>query len=439
MEYKPYSLNNIESIPGISALSPKQIDDMKILGKIFPFKTNNYVAEQLINWENVPDDPMFTLTFPRKGMLSPDWYEKIAGLENKGETEDEINRIITEIRLEMNPHPAGQIEHNVPILGEEKLYGMQHKYKETILFFPSQGQTCHAYCTFCFRWPQFIGMDELKFATNETDLLLRYITEHPEITDVLFTGGDPLVMKAGLLSGYIEPLLETGINTIRIGTRVLTYWPYRFLTDDDAGELLALFKKIRKSGKHLAFMAQFNHPVELRTDAVRQAITNILETGAIIRTQSPLIRNINDSPDIWAELWKQQVSLNCFPYYMFVCRNTGAQHFFSVPLVQAWDIFKKAYQSVSGISRTARGPVMSCLPGKIQVLGPADVRSEKVLVCRMIQGRDPDWADRIFFAEYDEKAIWYTDLKPAFNDEKFFFQDKLEEILLPDEFESDYE
>ena len=82
---------------------------------------------------------------------------------------------------------------------------------------------------------------------------------------------------------------------------------------------------------------------------------------------------------------------------------------------------------------------MSCLPGKVQILGVADVKEEQVMVFRMIQGRNPDWAARPFFAKFDESAIWYTDLKPAFEEEKFFFTDELNEILSPAEIESDFE
>jgi hypothetical protein len=136
---------------------------------------------------------------------------------------------------------------------------------------------------------------------------------------------------------------------------------------------------------------------------------------------------------------RKQVKLGLIPYYMFVARNTGAQHYFSIPLVDAWKIFREAYQSVSGICRTVRGPSMSCLPGKVQILGVSEIKGEKVMVFRMIQGRNPDWAARPFFAEYDETAIWYTDLKPAFGEEKFFFTDELNQIISPHVFEEDYE
>ncbi|HJX03375.1 MAG TPA: lysine 2,3-aminomutase, partial [Dehalococcoidia bacterium] len=270
----------------------------------------------------------------------------------------------------------------------------------------------------------------------EAELLASYIAQHPEVTDVLFTGGDPIVMKARLLSVYIEPLLSkklAHLRNIRIGTKSLSYWPYRFLTDSDSSEVLKLFKEIKNSGRHLAIMAHFNHPVELEGEAVKSAIDRIQQTGAVIRTQSPLLRHINDSPEIWAELLRREVALNCIPYYMFIARNTGAQHYFSIPLVKAWQIFRDAYQMVSGICRTIRGPSMSCLPGKVQILGVTEIRGEKVLAFRMIQGRNPDWVARPFFANYDEKANWYTDLKPAFGEDRFFFTDELDRMLTADE------
>ncbi|MDT3695468.1 MAG: lysine 2,3-aminomutase [Ignavibacterium sp.] len=442
MKYSSYMLHNFRNIPQLKHVSPGIINAIEIVGSVLPFKTNNYVIENLIDWSNIPDDPMFILTFPQYDMLIPEHFEKMKSVINNGADKPRIKEAANEIRRQLNPQPAGQLEYNVPMIEGEKLYGMQHKYRETVLFFPSQGQTCHAYCTFCFRWPQFVGMEDLKFASKEAELLVKYVKKHKEVTDVLFTGGDPMIMRTKHLETYIRPLLEANIahlRNIRIGSKALAYWPYRFLTDDDADDLLRLFEDVNKAGKHLAYMAHFNHPAELEGKAVENAISKILTTGAVIRTQSPVLKNINDNPKLWAEMWKKQVKLGCIPYYMFVARNTGAQHYFSIPLVDAWNIFRKAYQSVSGICRNVRGPSMSCLPGKVQLLGVTDVKGENVMVFRMIQGRNPDWAARPFLAKYDEDAIWYTDLQPAFGEEKFYFTDELNQILKPEEIEFELE
>ena len=423
-----YTLNNFRSLPQIQKLSEEQKFEMEVVGNVLPFKANNYVVEQLIDWNNIPNDPTFVLTFPQKEMLKPKHFEKMATFLKKDPEKKEINEVANEIRLELNPHPAGQLELNVPMLKDgTKLYGMQHKYKETCLFFPSQSQTCHAYCSFCFRWPQFVGMDEMKFAMKEGEQLVQYLREHSEISDVLFTGGDPMIMKAKLFKTYINTLLEADIpnlKTIRIGTKALAYWPYKFLTDDDAEQTLGTFEKVTNKGLHLAIMAHYNHHIELSTDANTVAIKRVRETGAQIRTQSPLLAHINDDADMWAEMWKQQVRLGCIPYYMFVVRDTGAQHYFGISLVKAHEIFRKAYNQVSGLGRTVRGPSMSATPGKVQVDGIAKINGKKVIVLKFLQGRNPDWVSKPFFAEYDENAIWLDDLKPAF-DEKFFFEDEL--------------
>ena len=424
---KTYTLSNFRELPQIKKMSEEKKIEMEVVGNVLPFKTNNYVVEQLIDWNDIPNDPMFVLTFPQKEMLLSNHYDQMESTLKKTTDKKEIQEVANQIRLQLNPHPAGQMELNVPTLKDgTKLYGMQHKYKETCLFFPSQSQTCHAYCTFCFRWPQFVGMDEMKFAMREGEQLVQYLTEHPEISDVLFTGGDPMIMKAKMFSTYIDVLLEANLpnlKTIRIGTKALSYWPYKFLIDDDADQTLDIFERVTNKGLHLALMAHFNHVTELKTGSVKAAIKRVRETGAQIRTQSPLLAHINEDADMWAEMWRQQVQLGCIPYYMFVVRDTGAQHYFGISLVKAHEIFRNAYKQVSGLGRTVRGPSMSATPGKVQVDGVATIKGKKVIILRFLQGRNPDWVGKPFCAEYDEKAIWLDDLKPAF-EEKFFFEDE---------------
>jgi len=423
IKYRNYILRNHHDLLQLNALSEEEREAIRVVGQILPFKSNNYVVEELIDWNNVPNDPIFTLTFPRREMLSKKHYTEVKKSLDEND-EAGLKKKVFDIRMKLNPNPAGQA-HNVPTIDGVKLHGMQHKYRETVLFFPSQGQTCHAYCTFCFRWPQFTGMNELKFAMKEAELLHIYLKKHTMVTDVLFTGGDPLTAKASIMAAYIEPLLTkeyAHIQHIRIGSKTLAYWPYRFLTDKDADDMLRLFEKVKKAGKHLAFQAHFNHPVELSTDAVKQAVERIQNTGAHIRTQSPLLRHINDDPRIWATMWKEQVALGLIPYYMFIARDTGSKSFFDVPLEKAWNIFRKAYHSVSGLCRTVRGPSMSAHPGKIQILGVTEVRGEKVFVLRFLQCRNPNLVDIPFFAKYDKNATWFDELEPAFDEKAFFFQ-----------------
>ena len=417
-------------------MTAREISEIETVSRVLPFKTNNYVVDELIDWEQYRTDPMYLLNFPQKAMLGDEYFDRVTSLMERGAGRQDFLDEVDEIRVELNPHPAGQIEYNIPELDGEKLPGIQHKYRETILFFPSQGQTCHAFCTFCFRWPQFSGMQNLRFGMKETDRLIEYIRRDERITDVLITGGDPMVMNAKLLSGYIDALLEAGIphlRNIRIGSKTLAFWPYRYLTDPDAAAILHLFRKITDSGIHLAFMAHFSHPSELGTVAVQEAAGRIRETGALIRTQSPVLGHINNNSDTWAVMWKKQVELGMVPYYMFVTRNTGTGEFFSVPLSETWRIFRNAYKKVSGIARTVRGPSMSANPGKVQIVGVMEIESEPVFVLVFLQARNPDWVGRPFLAGYDPGASWLSDLKPAFGEKEFFYSAEFRRMMKVEE------
>ncbi len=429
---KFYGLKDIENIPQLKSLSEDERFAIKVVSNVLPFRANNYVVENLIDWNNIPDDPRLGLTFPQRGMISKNHFDRMADVLKKNSSQNEINATAYEIRMELNPHPAGQMTINVPSVDDNPIPGVQHKYRETCLIFPSAGQTCHTYCTFCFRWAQFVGMNGMKLATDESKRFQKYIRDHKEITDILVTGGDPMIMSAKNLSTYLKPFLKPEfdhIKTIRIGTKAAAYWPYKFVTDKDADDTLRLFEKIVKAGKHLAVMGHFNHWVELSTDVVKEAIARIRNTGAQIRTQSPLVKHVNDDPEVWTRMWNEQVNLGCIPYYFFVERNTGAKEYFEIPLIRAYHIFKEAYSKVSGLGRTVRGPSMSALPGKVAVDGITEINGEKVFVLKFLQGRNPDWVKRPFFAKYNEKATWLTDLKPALGVTKFFYQDDLNKII----------
>jgi KamA family protein len=430
--FKVYTQRDLDRIPQLAALPESTRFEMRVVSTVLPFRVNQYVIDELIDWSNIPADPIFQLTFPQRGMLAPEHFERVAALLRAGADKPTLEAAVDQIRHELNPHPADQMELNIPRdEAGHRLEGIQHKYRETVLFFPSQGQTCHSYCTFCFRWAQFVGDKELRIAASEVSTLHGYLRAHPEVTDLLFTGGDPMVMKTKHLAAYLEPLLAPEfehIQTIRIGTKALTFWPHRFLGVDDADALISLLERMVKAGKHVALMAHYNHWKEMDTDAARAAIRRIRGTGAVIRAQGPLIRHINDDPAVWAKMWQTQVELGIVPYYMFVERDTGARNYFEVPLERAWQIYREAMQRVSGLARTARGPSMSASPGKVEVQGVTEVAGEKVFVLRLIQGRNPDWVQRPFFARYDPEATWFSDLKPAFGEAHFFFDDEYQAI-----------
>ena len=393
------------------------LDDIRLAGLVFPFKVSPYFVDELIDWdaENLKDDPHYRLVFPTMDMLEPHHQKVLRAAKESGDPA-ELIQTVADIRADLNPHPAGQKQLNAP--KNDDLTGVQHKYSETVLVFPAAAQTCHAYCTYCFRWAQFIGDDELRFAQKEANSLFNYLGEHPEISDILMTGGDPMVMKTKSLAQYLEPLTDPNflphIKNIRIGTRSLTFWPQRFTTDADADEVIELLRRVREEGgRHVAIMAHLGHWRELEPQIFKDAVYRIQkEAFATIRSQSPIMRGINDDADVWAKKWRTEVNMGIIPYYMFMARDTGAQQYFDVPMVRAQRLYSDALRNCSGLIRTARGPSMSCTPGKVEVTGVEEIFGHKAFVLRFLQCRDEGWIGRPFFAKYDPEAVWFDDLEP---------------------------
>lgn len=437
--FDPININEFIKTKYYEILDDEYRQDLKILSIIFPFKVNKYILEQLIDWDNWENDPIFKLVFPNRKMLNEIQFRQLseAYLSNNKEL---LKNTALKIWKQLNPHAEGQLDLNVPVLNGQKLFGLQHQYQETVLAFPSRGQTCHAYCSFCFRWPQFIGQKEFKISLNDTSLLLEYLKTKPLVTDILLTGGDPMVMSFKAFKEYLDPVLNsisnTNIQTIRIGTKSLTYHPFKFTTDKESDEFIKYLELIVSKGLNLSIMAHFNHPRELQPEVLSKAIKRIRSTGAQVRTQAPLLKNINDDSKLWAEMWRKQVNLNMIPYYMFIARDTGAKQYFEVPLKRAWEIFRDAYRQVSGVCKTVRGPVMSSLPGKIQVLGVTEAEKNgqivDAFVLRFIQARNPNWVNKPFLAKFNPNAYWINDLEPLYSN-KFFFEEDLNKILTPAE------
>ena len=432
--YKKYLRTEIENIFNRFNIKDKQIEERKIVAMVFPFKINEHILNQ-INWKNYLKDPLFILTFPQPEMLEKEEINEIKKLIQNKEKREVVNEKISEIRNKKNPAPANQAS-NRPLLYNDfdesvtPIDGLQHKYEPIVLMFHKNAQTCHAYCTYCFRFNQFVGKD--KFLENDAVKLHEYVKKNTQIKDILMTGGDPATMKADIWKETLLPLLKPEfkhIQNIRMGTKALTYHPYRFLTEPDADELISLFKQMTKGNKHIAIMAHFSHPNEI-SEITLEAVKRLKkEAGATIRTQAPIMKNINDNPETWGTMWQKQIQNGMIPYYMFVARDTGPNKYFEVPLAKALWIYQEARKKVSGLGHTARGPSMSAGPGKISVFGKERIAGEEVFVLKFLQGRNNNWCDRVFFAKYNEDATWIDQLKPAFGEKEFFFEEEYKYLI----------
>jgi len=410
--YRAYGPRNLDRIAARYGLSDSVRATVERFSLVLPFRVNDYVLSELIDWSDIPADPVFQLVFPQPGMLPATHeaaLEKVARCEASDRTRiDTVRRI----RARLNPHPGGQQELNVPLTDGARLPGVQHKYRETVLYFPAQGQSCHAYCTYCFRWAQFVDDAELRFAARTTDRLVSYLRHHPEVSDVLVTGGDPLMMSAELLRRHLSPLLDVEtVRTIRIGTKAVAYWPARFVTDRDSDDVLRFFEQVTDTGRTLAVMAHFSHGRELTTDLARRALARIRSTGAVVYCQAPLVAHVNDNVAAWTQLWQAESAAGAVPYYMFVARDTGPHRYFEVPLSRAVHLFQQAYQRLPGLARTVRGPVMSAAAGKIVLDGELHLPHGRFFQCRLVQARDPALVGRPFLVRHSESAAWIDGLR----------------------------
>ncbi len=412
--FRAYGPRHIDEIAQRYGMSGDMRDTVRLISEVLPFRVNEYVLDQLVDWAAIPEDPIFRMVFPQRGMLPEDDIGRLAKLVDDPSAKRELRAEVRRIRAGLNPHPSGQKQLNVPTVEGTEIPGLQHKYRETVLYFPGQGQTCHSYCTYCFRWAQFVGDADLRFASPTPDPLIGYLGEHPEVSDVLVTGGDPMVMTTERLRRHLEPLLEIEtVRTIRIGTKSVAYWPHRFVSDPDADDTLRLFEQIVASGRNIAVMAHFSHPRELGTDVARRALARIRGTGALVYCQAPLVAHVNDDARTWSELWRAELAAGAVPYYLFVERDTGPYEYFKVPLAKASAIYRSAYRTLPGLARTVRGPVMSATPGKVVVDGVTETAQGRFFELRLLQARDPQLIGRPFRAHYSTTAAWLDDLRLA--------------------------
>ncbi|NLZ30092.1 MAG: KamA family radical SAM protein [Methanomicrobiales archaeon] len=353
----PTYISSLDKVPGIGA---KERAHLEQVTDLFAFRSNDYYLS-LIDW----DDP-----------------------------EDPIRRLIIPIPEELEPW--GRLDPS-----SEHLYtrapGMQHKYRETALLLVSDH--CGGFCRYCFRKRLFI--DDAREVNRDISRALAYIRAHPEITNVLLTGGDPLILGTDRLREILARLREIEhVRIIRIGTKMPAYNPYRIINDP---ALLDAIREYSLGEKSIYIMAQFNHPREL-TGAACQGIALLQDAGAVLMNQTPLIRGINDDPVVLSRLLGRLSFVGVNPYYVFQCRPTVGNRPFAVPVEESYRIFEQARATCSGLSKQARF-VMSHATGKIEVVG----MTEGCTYFKYNQAADPDDIGRFMVYRSNPEAYWFDD------------------------------
>lgn len=280
-----------------------------------------------------------------------------------------------------------------------KLSGLQHKYGQTALVLSTN--RCASYCRFCFR-KRLVGLDSKEIISNFSNAA-DYINAHPEINNVLISGGDPLMLPTSVIEQFLELLAPIPhLDFIRFGTKVPVYYPNRFLQDDT---LISLLDDYTHNKIRIYFVTQVDHPREI-TDGLKEIVKILLEAGIIINNQTVLLRGINDDPDVLAELMKNLVSIGINPYYLFQCRPVKrVKKHFQIPLSVAYPIVEKAKAQLDGHSKRFKF-VMSHKKGKIEILGIKD----NEMYFKFHQAKDERNAGRFFSRKLNPAATWLDDL-----------------------------
>ncbi len=418
----------------------KHIPERECFIEVYRFLATKHVLNK-INWQNFADDSLFQLVIPQPGMI-PDTLVK-SYVQARDRQEKEL--LIKEYQKQTNPHDGKQLLNKPWYINEEGgleiLQGSQHKYPSCQLIFDSTTQNCFTFCTYCFRHAQVRG-DEDMFVQEDLGQVLEYLRRHKEVTDVLITGGDAGFITPERLEGYAKPMIEDEtlmhIRSLRLGTRALTFHPEMVLSQS-YDRFLQLFRRLVDHGIQVVWMAHFSTPREVLNPSTIAAIRRLKQAGVMVKSQSPIMNHISlftdddgrvdleRSAQNWIDLGQILAMLGVGFHSMYCARPTGEHHYFTAPLAAINQVFSKVYRTLSSISRPSRYITMTSSGGKVSLLGTTEVHGEKAFVLKFNQGRNMEWADRVFLAHYDEQENTIEKLKP-FSGDRHFYEDELAEI-----------
>ncbi|HZG57070.1 KamA family radical SAM protein [Paenibacillus sp.] len=350
----------ITDIDKLAAIPEDERRRLKRITEKFVFRVNEYYLS-LIDW-NDPHDPIRKLVIPNEGEL-----------------------------LEYGRWDASDEDTNYVVPG------CQHKYRSTALLIVSE--VCGAYCRYCFRKRLF--RSDVKEAMSDVDPGLAYIAEHPEINNVLLTGGDSLILSTTKLRSILERLRAIPhVKIIRLGSKLPVFNPMRIFEDP---ALLEAIREYSTPDHRIYIMAHINHPRELTPEAKR-GFEALHQAGAIVVNQTPVLRGINDDPAVLAELLDKLSWAGVTPYYFFVNRPVAGNADFVLPLERVYRIVEEAKARTSGLGKRVRLS-MSHTSGKIEILA---IEGGKAYL-KYHQSRDDEYG-KFMVLDCPSDAAWFDDL-----------------------------
>jgi L-lysine 2,3-aminomutase len=269
--------------------------------------------------------------------------------------------------------PYGNVKYR-----RDSMYFLQHKYAPTLLV--HMYDFCISNCQFCYKVNEIRHEKKSGFEFSEKiDAALAYIDGHPEINNVLYSGGDPAAMEVSRLMECMERLIaHRSIRTVRFATKVLAYNPNYFLDPD----LLAFLTRTNQQpGKQVAVIAQLNHPAEMSVDSGR-ALAALAHAGVQIRGQPTLAAGINDDEDVLVRLHQKYIDHRIIPYYFTVFMPVRGVEQYGIRLHHAYAMMGRVHARLNGLEK--KGVLLASHDfGKFEICGfLPDARAPREIVLR---------------------------------------------------------
>lgn len=237
-----------------------------------------------------------------------------------------------QILPEEMPDPIGDAAHS-------PVRGIVHRYPDRVLFSPVS--VCAVYCRYCFRREK-VGKAEGVLKPVERAAALDYIRSHPEIWEVILTGGDPLVLSPRQLGEIMAALSGIAhVRVVRLHSRVPIADPAR-VTE-------ALTEAMKQAGKPVYLAVHINHAQEI-TDEVRAALALLHGAGINLLSQSVLLRGVNDDAATLEALFRALVEMNVKPYYLHHPDLAPGTSHFRLPIAEGQAIMRQLQGRLSGIA-----------------------------------------------------------------------------------------
>ncbi len=368
-------IHKLHKIPQLSEDERERLADVAAR---YAFRVNDYYLG-LINWDD-PNDPIRRLVIPHE-------REK----QNWGALDASNESSVTVVP------------------------NAQHKYASTVLLLVTE--VCAAYCRYCFRKRLFMNdNDEATHNLANIAHALKYIKEHPEVNNVLLTGGDPTTLMTDQIEIVLKALRTIPhVRIIRFGTKTPAFNPYRFINDP---KLMQLLKKYSLPDKRIYFMCHFDHPNEL-TDVAREGLRLIQEAGVICVNQNPIIRGISDDPRVMSKLWNELSYVGVPQYYVFQGRPTAGNEPYEVPIVEAYFDIEQAKKKCSGAAKRLKY-CMSHESGKIEIVAV----DHQHIYLKYHRAKYPKDEQRFIVCERDDDAFWLDQLKPVAGYENKYYREE---------------